>query len=104
VIRSVLAGLVGQSRKELKQEIKEMKEILNYMYNLKVKAHSLVNPAIIRIDGDLNILRLKQSSETAYIARVNWYELGEKSNKFFLNLNKRFMKSKVIEKMERNAI
>jgi dihydropteroate synthase len=37
VIRSVLGGLVGCSRKELKQEI-EPEESLNDMHNLKVKS------------------------------------------------------------------
>jgi hypothetical protein len=40
---------------------------------------------------------LKQSSETAFRARANWYEHGEKSNKYFLNLNKRYKKQRVID-------
>jgi hypothetical protein len=101
VIRSVLAGLVGHSRKELKQEIKELEECLKKMHNFKVKTCSLddegektrksllINAAKNRIDGDLRLLRLKQSSETAFRARANWYEYSEKSNKYFLNLKKK---------------
>ena len=116
VIRSVLAGLVGRSRTELKQEIVELEESLNDMHNLKVKACALVDPvekrrksvlidaAINRLDGDLRILRLKQSSETAFRARANWYEHGEKSNKYFLNLNKKYKKQKVIANIECDGV
>jgi hypothetical protein len=44
----------------------------------------------------LPILRLTQSSDTALRARANWYEHGEKSNKYFLSLNKKY-KSKNLE-------
>jgi hypothetical protein len=44
VIRSVLPGFVGRSRKELKQEIGELEERLNDMHNLKIKACALVDP------------------------------------------------------------
>jgi hypothetical protein len=55
----------------------------------------LIDATINRIDSDLRILRLEQSSETGFRARANWYEHGEKSNKYFLNLNKRYKKQKV---------
>ena len=60
-----------------------MEESVNDMHNLKVTAYSLDEPeettrksmlidaAINRIDGDLKILRLKQSSEAAIRAKVN---------------------------------
>jgi hypothetical protein len=47
---------------------------------------------------------LKQSSETAFRARANWYEHGEKSNKYFLNLNKRYKKQKVIDNIRCEGI
>jgi hypothetical protein len=65
VITSVLAGLAGWIRKELKQEIKELDESLNDMHNLKVKActlddevdksskANLIDDAINRTDCDL---------------------------------------------------
>ena len=116
VIRSVLASLVGRSRKELKQEISELEVSLNDMHTLKVKAcalmdipekirkSSLIDKAISRLDGDLRILRLKQSSETAFRSRANWYEHGEKSNKYFLNLNKKYKKQKVIDNIKCEGI
>ena len=40
---------------------------------------------------------MKQSSETSFRARANWYEYGEKSYKYFLNLKKKYKKQKLIE-------
>ena len=40
--------------------------------------------AINITNHDLNLLREKQSSETAFKARANWYEQGDKSNKQLL--------------------
>jgi hypothetical protein len=90
----------------LKQEIVEVEESLNDMHNLKIKACSLddeverirksrmTDAATNRIDGDLRFVKLKQTSETAFKARANWYECGDKSNKNFVNFNKRNKKQK----------
>jgi hypothetical protein len=86
VIRSLIDGLVGCSRKGSKEEIYELVECLNVLHNLKVKACSLddeikktkkstLDTAINRLDEDLRILRLKKSSETSFRARANWCEL-----------------------------
>jgi hypothetical protein len=92
---------VGFNRKELKREIEELEESLNDMYILKFKACSLydatektkmsllIDAVKNRLGIDLRILRLKESLETAIRARANWYEHGEKSNKYLLNMNKR---------------
>jgi hypothetical protein len=73
------------SRKELKQEKEGLAERLNDMHNLKAKACSLddkvekrrksrlIDASISRLGGDLRILRLNQSSETAFRARATWY-------------------------------
>jgi hypothetical protein len=112
MIRSVFAGLVGHSRKELKQEREEVDESLYDMHNLKVIACSLddevektrksilIDATINRLKGDLGILRLKQSSKTAFRFRTNWYEHSEQSNKYFLNLNKRYKKLKIIDNIK----
>ena len=61
MIRSVLAGLMGHSIKELKQEIEELEESLNDMHNLTVKGFSLyeVEETTIKsmlTDAAINIL------------------------------------------------
>jgi hypothetical protein len=43
VIRTVIAGLVGLNRKELRNGIAELEKDLNEMHDLKVKACGLVN-------------------------------------------------------------
>jgi hypothetical protein len=56
----------------------------------------LIDSAINRTKSDLELLREKSSSETKFRARAKWFELGEKSNKYFLNLNVKYKKQKVI--------
>jgi hypothetical protein len=88
VKRSLLSGLVGHSRKELKIEIK------------KTRKSMVIDAAINILDGDLRGLSMKQNLETAFRARANWCEQGEKSNKYFLNLNKKYKKQKVIDSIK----
>ena len=108
VIRSVLASLVGKSRRDLAQQICETESELNDMHCLKERACSMkncerksvkithINPAINRLDCDLSKLRVRQSSETSFRARTNWYEHGEKSNKYFLNLKMKYKKRSML--------
>ena len=55
---------------------------------------NLIDNAIARIKHDLLILGEKQSSETAFKMEAKWFKYGEKSNKYFLNLNKKQKKQK----------
>jgi hypothetical protein len=83
---------------------------------LKIKAFALIDPVektsksvlidatINRLDGDLRIVRLKQSSETAFTARADWYEHGEKSYKYFLNLNKKYAKPKAKDNIKCDGV
>jgi hypothetical protein len=83
----------------LKQEIGELEESLNNMHKMhvlyvlddtveKTRKFMLIDAAINRLDGDLRILKQNLSSETAFRAKANQYEHGEKSNMFFQYLNK----------------
>ena len=115
-IRSVIASQVGKSRRSLKEEIAEQESELNDMKYLKERACSrgdeeirnrkvnLIDGAIERLQSDLCILRERQSAETAYRSKANWYEFGEKSNKYFMNLNKKFIKQKMIDHIVCNSI
>ena len=55
----------------------------------RIRKSDLIDIAVDRLKNDLGILREKQSAETAFRSKANWYEFGEKSNKYFLNLNKK---------------
>ena len=59
----------------------------------------LIEGAIRSTNIDLRLLREKQRKETAFQARANWFAQGEKSNKYFLNLNKKFKKQKLFDKI-----
>ena len=48
---------------------------------------ALIEKTINTLNQDLSLLRDKQSSEISFKARAKWYDQGEKSNKYFLNLN-----------------
>ena len=110
-ISSVISGLVGRNRKELKCEIEELEKSLNDMQAIKASVNSntsneelsnklaLIERAINSLNSDLSILREKQSIGTAFRAKAKWSELGEKSNKYFLNLNNKIKRQKRITKI-----
>ena len=58
-----------------------------------------VESAINRTNNDLLFLREARSKITSFRARAKWFEQGEKSNKYFLNLNKKYKKQKLMEKI-----
>jgi hypothetical protein len=47
----------------------------------------MINAAISRLDGDLRIIMLKQSSKTAFRAWAIGINMVKNQNKYFLNLN-----------------
>ena len=110
-VRTVLSRQIGLNKKELKNEITDIEDSINEMHNLKIsslntidcpeRSHKidLINNAISRLEKDLSILREKQSAENTFRANANWYEQGEKSKKYFLNLNKRYKKQKLISEI-----
>ena len=115
-IRSVFSLKVSEMRKAVNTEIKETEEELNQMENLKVKV--LTKPDIsqeeknLRVDtvekaatslkSKLTQLRKKFSDTMAFVSRAKWFEYGEKSNKFFLNLIRSRQNQKLIGKIRNN--
>ena len=108
-IRTTVAEAVGRERSELRKDIEELEDSVNEMHGLNVSACAspesqardrkvgLINDAITRLVNDLTLLREKQSAKRAFRAKAKWFEQGEKSNKYFMNLNKRYKKQKVID-------
>ena len=82
------------------------------MHKLKCKACAVVNvverdnkvglitDAIDRLANDLALLREKQSAATSFKSRARWFDQGEKSNKYFLNLNRKYSKKKKIDRIK----
>ena len=52
----------------------------------------MIESALNRTKNDLRILRQKLSAERNFKARAKWFDKGEKSNKYFLNLEKKYLK------------
>ncbi len=111
-IRTVFATKVNEQRKFKRTEIEEIEEELNQIENKKIKLVSETNEssvfkqninkfeaAIINLKSLLLKLRSNLSKNCKFITNVKWFEYGEKSNKFFLNLNKSRQKQRLIHKI-----
>ena len=112
-IRSTFAKYVGVERSEMKDNVKELEISLNNIEEMKLKLLNkvsnvnLVNNLDERLGkietakrtimNELDIVRNKLTEKIDFQARAKWFEFGEKSNKFFLNLNKFRSKQSIIE-------
>jgi ribosome-associated translation inhibitor RaiA len=113
VIRLVFSLKVSEMRKVVNVEISETEEELNQFEDLKVTALSgtdisqeemntrieAIDKAVTSLKSKLVKLRKKFSDTMAFVSRAKWFEYGEKSNKFFLNLNKSRQNQKLIKKI-----
>jgi hypothetical protein len=101
-------------RKVVDGEIKETEEELNQIEDLKVRVLSgqgisqeemngrfdTIEKAVTSLKSRLLKLRKKFSDTMAFVSRAKWFENGEKSNKFFLNLMKSRQNQKLIYKIK----
>ena len=109
-IRTVISSKTSEVRNGIREEIKDTEEEINQLENLKIKIlatqgwnSTKQNDSVERIEkandglgSKLDSLRKKFSETLAFVSKAKWYEYGEKSNKFFLNLNKSFQNQKLI--------
>ena len=116
-IRSIFAAKTSKIRNELRDELKEREESLNQMQDLKIKLlekqkndqldftrkHDSIEKAIKYLKDEMTNLRTKLSDTLAFAAKAKWYESGEKSNKYFLNLNSCREKQKLISKIKNGS-
>ncbi len=117
-IRSVIADKNGNLRKVMRNEVMEKEEELQEMEKMKINAIKEteenneerlrrldpINKAITALNESLNKLRNKLSETKAFLNKVKWFEYGEKSNKFFLNLAKSRQKQKLISVIKNGNI
>jgi exonuclease III len=115
-IRSVFSLKVSEMRKVVNEEIRETEEELNQMENLKLRVLTkpdisqeekstrvdTVEKAATSLKSKLTQLRKKFSDTMAFVSRAKWFEYGEKSNKFFLNLVRSRQNQKLIGKIRNN--
>ncbi len=86
---------------------------LNQMENLKIKIHTnkiiseenrseqfkIMDAAILNLKSSVQSLRRELNNKMTFYSQAKWFEYGEKSNKFFLNLNKKRQNQKIISKI-----
>jgi len=112
-IRSVFSSKVAEIRKIENNELQEKEEEMNQIENLKTKLHTkpnisvqekeerlkTVDRAIQTLKNELISLRRKFNDRMSFVSKAKWFEFGEKSNKYFLNLNKARQSSKNISQI-----
>jgi hypothetical protein len=112
-IRSVIANKTSKIRNELKEELEDIEEEINQIEKLKIKVLTkqgeenddqkrrleILDTANNTLTGKLDFLRNKLSETLSFVSKAKWYQYGEKSNKFFLNLNKSRQKQKLIHRI-----
>jgi hypothetical protein len=112
VIRSVFAGNTVEIRNELKTDIKDKEESINQMETLRIKVLEkckrespnikpndkleCIDTAIATLKVELLKLNDKLNQKRIFALQAKWYDKGEKSNKFFFNINKVRQPQKVI--------
>jgi hypothetical protein len=116
-IRSIFSHRTGVIRKAIKDEITEVEESLNNIETSRLKITknkvnstcweerlNTINKARLMKSNELELLRKKYDKELQFRSKVKWFEYGERSNSFFLNLNKWWSKKKSITEMISNGI
>ncbi len=98
VIRSVFSEFTGKIKKFENHDKEAIEEQLNALRNVKEKLEigEISNPAlltevdrtIITLEQELNVHLDKLSRHLALRSRAKWFEKGERSNSYFLNLTK----------------
>jgi hypothetical protein len=113
VIRSTIATKVSERRKQTTNILSEKEEELNQMELIKIKICTnkaileedkslrvnIVNTAIENLKSCVQVLRRELTRKLTFYSQAKWFEFGEKSNKFFLNLNKSRQAQKLINKI-----
>jgi exonuclease III len=109
-IRSAMATKTSKVRSGIREEIRDTEEEINQLEKLKIKilanqtrnttnqsdSVKTIEKANNSLGSKLESLRKKFSDTMAFVSKARWYEYGEKSYEFFLNLNKCFQNQKLI--------
>jgi exonuclease III len=116
-IRTIISSKVSKIRNEIREQIKEKEESTNQMEKLRLRAikneNNSINQsdrinacdlAINDINKQLDKLRSDLENKLTFISKAKWFEYGERSNKFFLNLNKCKQIRKCISEIWSNGI
>ena len=113
ILRPTISKYTGIERKEDRLDLMDLEVTLNDIENLKlkiIKNHQPNDPnqqnKISKIDvakrktmEEIDKLRNKIANEKDFQNTAKWFEYGEKSNKYFLTLNKHKSKQKLISEI-----
>jgi exonuclease III len=116
-IRSVISSKVMEDRRSTRMEIKECEEEINQIEELKINLLNkkkeksedpcnieVVDAAAVKLKTKLSYLRNALSNAMNFASKAKWFEYGEKSNKFFLNLNRSRQQQKLISSIKCNDV
>jgi len=108
-IRSVISMVAGKKKRAQNFEHEAIVEQLNILMITKQKLESgeLTNPDLLtEVNNTINTLEAERnkyleqlSKKLSVRAQVKWYEEGERSNKYFLNIIKKRGEQKLITKL-----
>jgi predicted ATP-dependent endonuclease of OLD family len=108
-IRSTIANKVMKVRRGLKEDIQDLEEEIDDLEKMRIRwiedngnQKNIIDQATRKLRSNLTDLRNKLSNTAAFISRAKWFEFGERSNQFFLNLNKSRQKQKFINNNNNN--
>ena len=81
-----------RNKKQLMKQIKHEREKLQ-------KYHDYDISMLVRIENELDEITLEEMRGAALRSKIEWYEDGERSSKFFLNLEKNRQNKKILTKL-----
>jgi len=116
MIRSICSEETNKIRLGIRNEIEDREITMNQMQNTKIdfiqkqisgqvggtddNRLNLIEKSIEFLNVEILSLRNKLSETMAFASKAIWYEKGEKSNKFFLNLNSVRQNQKLISSIK----
>jgi exonuclease III len=115
-IRTVISAKVSELRKAFKTDINETEEETNQIQLLKIRTLKLseiteeerkqrletIETTLTNLKDTISKHRQKLSETVNFVTKAKWFEYGEKSNKFFLNLTKVKQRQTLISKIINN--
>ena len=98
VIRTEAFECIHTLKEREKSELEVLQEELNKLIKLEENTNNpdLAQDRILQIETQLEVLLEKKAEFLARRARIQWYEKGEKNNKYFLNIIKNNTKKQAI--------
>ena len=102
----IRAYTINFSKHRAKQQKNVEAELLKKAQNLKRKLAKKEKPELLaehdKIIRELEIISLQRTRGACLRSKARWFEWGERSSKYFLNLEKRNYQNKYINKLKKD--